>query len=360
MEKPNSQNEKNSLRPIIGLLVLVAVVGAVFVGKKNAQEIIAPEPPAEVSAAQKEIPDGHVRRISDGVIIPEEEQVDQLYAVMVENSAEAWPLSGLSQARLVFEAHVEGSIPRLMAIFDDKQEVDIIGPVRSARPYYLDWARGLKAMYVHVGGSPQALNEIKRSEIESLNQFFWSRYFWRAPERYAPHNVYTSTELLREGYQAREYDLTEKITWEYAFENEQTDDAGQAPPVTEITVPFSTQVSLYDATWQYDEDLNSYQRLQGGKVQEDREGDKIYAKNIVAMYAQVEVIDNVGRRFVDTIGKGKAVLFKDGQRFDVIWQKNNKDELLNFFIDEDPVKFNPGSTWIEVIPLSTDIVVEAK
>ena len=126
----------------------------------------------------------------------------QVFAVMVENSAEAWPLSGLDQAFLVIEAPVEAKIPRLEGFYYlGQKEVEKIGPVRSARPYYVDWAEEFGALYAHVGGSPAALKQITASnDLFDLNEFWHGPNFWREAFRFIPHNVYTSTELLTQAF----------------------------------------------------------------------------------------------------------------------------------------------------------------
>src|SRR5581483_6348891 len=95
----------------------------------------------------------------------------QVTAVMIENSLDARPQSGLDQAGIVFEALAEGGVTRFMALFQDTQP-DYIGPVRSARPYYIQWLLGYDAAYAHVGGSPDALNDITAWHVKDLNQFY--------------------------------------------------------------------------------------------------------------------------------------------------------------------------------------------
>ena len=66
-------------------------------------------------------------------------------AVMIENHADSRPQSGLSRADVVYEAVAEGGISRFLAVFycgaaaGSAKPYDV-GPVRSARTYFLDWA----------------------------------------------------------------------------------------------------------------------------------------------------------------------------------------------------------------------------
>ena len=117
-------------------------------------------------------------RAIDGVLIDESEEDAYPMAVTIENNEKARPQSGLDQANLVIEAPVEGGITRFLAIFADNQEVKSIGPIRSARSYFLDWAQEFDALYSHVGGSPEALKTIKNNyQIYNLNQYFQSKYY---------------------------------------------------------------------------------------------------------------------------------------------------------------------------------------
>lgn len=308
----------------------------------------------------KSLPSGYAYRFTDGQPIPESEQPTQIYAVMIENSSDAWPLSAMSQARLVFEAQVEGSIPRFMAIFDDTQTIDQIGPVRSARPYYISWARGLNAVYVHVGGSPAALDVLSTGVVKSLNEFYWGRYFRRDTEtRFAPHNVYTSTALLQKGFEARQYSSDDVVPhWNYTLN---TLPENERPDTQSVSIPFSPASDDYTATWKYQKSHNQYLRFQGEEQQKDSDGSPILASNVIVMFTDISVIDELGRRTVRTEGEGEALLFQQGRTIDVIWHKPLKTDQLKFYYkdnDIDPVKFIPGATWVEVIPHTTQIDVE--
>ena len=67
-------------------------------------------------------------------------------AVMIPSDSEPY---GLSQASVVYEAAVEFDIPRYLAIFEQVQ-AEQIGPVRSARPYFVDWACPYGPLFVHL------------------------------------------------------------------------------------------------------------------------------------------------------------------------------------------------------------------
>ena len=185
-----------------------------------------------------------------------------VYGVMIENSAEAWPLVGLDQAFLVIEAPVEANIPRFIAFFSDDQDVDKIGPVRSARPYYLDWNAEFNAVYGHVGGSPEALDLLRSYGTYDLNEFYQGEYFYRQNgTRYAPHNVYTNSEELTQAteelikvYEIVEGDIDYGV-WTFADDK----------PTTSTPISFDldwSEGATYDVAWEYDATKNAYVRNQ--------------------------------------------------------------------------------------------------
>jgi len=285
-----------------------------------------------------------------GFLLPEKEDLPQVYAVMIDHSADAWPQAGIDQAFLVIEAPVEAGIPRLEAFFYEGQNVSRIGPVRSARPYFVDWANELDAMYVHVGGSNQALELIDNNGTFDLNQFWNGNNFWRDNNgRYAPHNVYTSTELLGQALEkAKEEERNPDLVygmWKFVEEPEDLSSWEVADPIVNFT-----SGTTYQVKWIYNEDKQEYQRWQGSREFKLEDGTGITTNNVVVMITDMEVIDGVGRKEVRTTGRGDAYLFKNGFVQEIKWVKPSANQRLRFIaLDGQEVLMNPGKTWIEVI-----------
>jgi hypothetical protein len=283
-------------------------------------------------------------------------ELPRVAAVMIDNHFDAWPPSGLDEAFLVVEAPVEGGISRMLAFFYEDQEVEEIGPVRSARPYYLDWASELDALYVHVGGSPEALDLIASGSTFDMNQYWWGDYFWRASDRYAPHNVMTTSENLFEFSVVREelgY-APERLYGTWEFKDRET----LEPTVTELELTFAEPV--YIIGWEFDLETGTYLRDQYYQPHETVEGEQISAHNVVVIETDVEVIDSVGRRSLRTTGEGDGYVFQDGQQIEVRWEKPSASERLRFYhVDSgEEVVMNAGRTWIEVLPSLDDLRVE--
>jgi hypothetical protein len=272
-------------------------------------------------------------------------ELPQVFAVMVENSYEAWPLSGLDQAFLVIEAPVEGNIPRFISFFEQGTDVKKIGPVRSARPYYLDWADELGAIYAHVGGSPEALDLIKANgTTKDLNQFFQSEYFWRDEvNRFAPHNVYTSGALLDDA--VKEVGKTVKIIDPWQFKDGVPSGERLSPKINWASG------SVYDVIWEYATDKNLYIRMSGWSDVKTSSGSTIEANNVAVIASDITVVDATGRRHIRTVGQGDAIVYENGTKIVGTWKKPTRTDRLKFFDQAGKeIVMNAGKTWIEVVP----------
>jgi hypothetical protein len=297
------------------------------------------------------------RRALDGA--PRDEAHSGDYAaVVIDNMSPARPLSGLAKAVLVIEAPVESSITRILAFFDLAEDVPRIGPVRSARPYFIDWATEADAMFTHVGGSPEALERLESEDLRDLNEFSGGAYFWRDKERYAPHNAYTSTAEIRRAVERRHADrpLAEIAPWPFADDPAHADARSGVLAEDAPTLAIDYGATAYDVLWTYDAATNSYLRSQGGEfVSED--GGILRAKNVVVQFVEVTILDAIGRRRIDTDGPGTALILKDGSVVEGSWERT---EGRTRFLgpDGDEIIFTTGTTWIQVVPIDTDVTTE--
>jgi hypothetical protein len=275
------------------------------------------------------------------------EELPQVFAIMIDHSADAWPQSNINEAFLVIEAPVEGDIPRLEAFFYEGQDIDEIGPVRSARPYYVEWADELMAMYVHVGGSPEALELIATRDSFDFDQFFHGPSFWRSSSRYAPHNVFTATTRLVQVLERyREDDAADEPeygSWKFADAPEELPEEGAG-----LRVEYGART--YRAEWEYLPEENRYERKQGGRTYKTTGGEPFHADNVIALATDVRVIDAVGRKKLKTVGEGSAIVLHNGEVIEATWKKDSVEERLRFYgRDGDEIAMNPGQTWIEVV-----------
>lgn len=317
----------------------------------RAKKPVAPAAPAPVAPAAPT-----ARRAIDGAPAAMGAPTEY-FAVMIDNLPAALPQAGIAKAPLVVEAPVEGGITRLMAVFPADAEVKKIGPVRSARPYYLDWAGEFDALYAHVGGSPEALNRLKTSDLRDLDEMRASAFFWRVASRKAPHSTYISTGLLAEALTARKRsgDPHPLPAWKFK------DDAPPADrPDGDVTLTLG-ETGKWLVSWRYDKERNLWSRVFGGAAQADDDGSPVLAKNVVVQFTEVETIDEIGRRRIDTTSGGDALFAADGRIIGASWKKGAKDRRSagdpakgdgrTRFYDAagNEIVFDAGTTWIEVV-----------
>ncbi len=290
------------------------------------------------------------RRILDGVCVDKEEDVNpKIVAVMIENHPDARPQSGLAEASIVYEVPVEANYTRFLAIYPEDQKVDDIGPVRSARPYFLEWVSEYgDAMYMHVGGSPQALDLIKQFEIFDLNEFYRGWYYWRDDHKLAPHNVYTSSKMWDKALDDyEEYYTTDEYTpWKFVTS---TDSEEWTSPITKIRASFLPPV--YEALWEYNTSTKRYERYQMDELHRNQDKKKITADTVIVQRVQTLVLDNIGRKKIYTTTVGDSLVFFDGKVIEGKWGKESRGSRTIFYDqDGEEIKLKPGKIWIEVVP----------
>lgn len=271
-------------------------------------------------------------------------------AVMIENSPNARPQSGLKDSGTVFEAIAEGGITRFMVLYQQEKPT-LIGPVRSARLYDVEWLNPFQASLAHVGGSAAALAEVRNGSYRDIDQFFNSAYYWRATDRYAPHNVYTNFEKLDQlnaakGYTSSSFQSFDRIDRE----------ASKAPTASNVAVTISS--TLYNSNYTYNPTTDSYDRSQGGEPHLDRESGQISPRVVIIIKVQESTVYEDGwRENIVTTGSGEAYVFQNGVVQAVTWKKDAKTSPLQL-IDAAgaSVTLDRGQTWITAIPNDTGAV----
>ncbi|HNP75294.1 MAG TPA: DUF3048 domain-containing protein [bacterium] len=330
------------------LLVIIAalliVVGGFLVYKIYQNIRSTGSEPALFSAATEDL----TQRKLDGVKVSTGQEDLLPVAVMVENHYEARPQAGLAAAKVVYEALTEGLITRFLVLYDLTENLSVIGPVRSARPYFIELAAEYGAVYVHSGGSPAALSILEDDDrVQDLNEFYGynSGYFWRDDKRQAPHNLYTATEFLTEAKtQYGWLDGTDFVPWQFK------DDGTPATTTQEIKLEYSI-LPTYHIIWKYNSGENYYERWQNESPHTDSEGQFINAKNVVIQFVKTATIDEIGRRELTLTGTGRALVFRDGETIDGYWQKEEGWHRTKFYNSSgEEIIFNRGSIWVELVP----------
>lgn len=294
-----------------------------------------------------------VRRLIDGVYVKSGKENIPPVAVIIENHVDARPQAGLSKANLVYEAEAEGGITRFLAIFASGDEIEKIGPVRSARPYFVDWAHEFSALFAHCGGSPEALVKISKENIFDLNEYYNEKFFWRDKTIASPHNVFTSSELLNNYLAGKNINEGKFLSWEYK-EDETLENSSEE---NEIIIGF--QLSDYVVKWEYDKENNNYTRYTGGQIHKDAEDNEIKAKNVIIEYVKAEVIDEKLRLKMENIGEGKAFVCMDGKCEKGEWRKISAVARTRFYNQNgEEFKLKAGTTWVEIVKSTYSISIK--
>jgi hypothetical protein len=305
-----------------------------------------------------------IKRRIDGVEV--EEGKENLYpvAVNIDNHFDSWPNYGLSQASLVYEAPVEGSTTRFLAFYtpdiNNPSEISKIGPVRSTRPYFVELAKEYDALLGHSGGSAEALKRIEELGVNNLEEIAWwgPDYYWRVYSRAEPHNLFTSSHNLAQAVVDWQLagNLPDYRNWKF---NQQID-LTKYTPANEISLDLS-QADVYDVSYKYASSTKNYLRWQGDEDHIDAlNNQQIGVKNLVVQYIpQKIVLDSEGRIKLNLIGKGEAIIFRDGVKIEGSWRKLDYNSRTIFYNqDGEEIEFRPGNIWIEIIPGKREVNVK--
>ena len=283
-----------------------------------------------------------------GLQVPDEAATKQaVTAIMIENSPDARPQSGLKQSGVVFEAVAEGGITRFLTLHQQNKP-QLIGPVRSIRIYYVDWLAAFNASVAHVGGSPSGLAELRNGNYRDIDQFFNAGAYWRSTDRYAPHNVYTSFERLDALNQAKGF--TEST---FTGFNRIDGKPSEAPNATAIAMTISGPT--YNSTYAYDQASNTYARSQAGAPHLDREDGQITPSVVIALkVSMTKTMSDGYHEDITTTGSGEAVIFQNGVALAATWHKADRTTQLSFTDSEGKdIPLVRGQTWISAIPNGT-------
>ncbi|MFH1712769.1 MAG: DUF3048 domain-containing protein [Candidatus Jacksonbacteria bacterium] len=280
---------------------------------------------------------------------------DNPIAIMIDNGIGAGKPYGLSQADLVIEAPVEGGITRFLAFFDSQKLIDKIGPVRSVRPFFIDFAESYSAVLAHAGGSPEALDKLSKAsdynliDIDEIGHN--GQYFWRDRNLPTPHNLFTNVDLLNQARQNTAYNnQTDNLDcqelswqWEEKLETVVSEDPDN------VVIDYS--IRSYEAEYKYDKEKQGYVRYQGGKEFITAENNQILIDNVLIAFMDVKVIDSEGRLKIRTAGEGEAVICQSGQCRDGEWREPSIDQKIRFYIEDAEISLIPGKTWINIVPV---------
>lgn len=271
--------------------------------------------------------------------------------VMVENSPKARPQSGLVKADLVYEVLAEGDVTRFVSVFHSDPSAQMIGPVRSIRPYFVEIGAGLDALIVHAGWSPDAKVMLETRDLDHFDDVYGDgKYYWRDKSRKMPHNLYTTVANIRRGAT----DKKMRSTWmnpELKIAEAAGASANAGTTFQSVKINY---LNRYYVTYETMAGDRSFARGMVGKPHLDREtNEQIKTQNVLICFATHQTVDDKGRREVDVKGPDKGYLLQNGTYRPITWE--HKNGAIRAFENGTEVALLPGKTWVQVVPQNTRI-----
>ena len=328
----------------VSAFILIAGGAAAFTLIKNPVEE-NPEP--EVVSTYVAPPEPIYSPLT-GISVTEAQAARPVTGVMIENSIDARPQSGLVDAGVVFEAIAEGGITRFLALFQEDRPGSI-GPIRSARPYYVEWAKGFDASYLHVGGSPEGLALIRTLGVKDLDQStYGDRIASRVSSRFAPHNMYSDFDRIDNLNNDLGY-TSSKFT---PFTRKEPAEVDPSVPLTATKISFDISGANYNTSYTYNQETNSYARVMASRPHNDQTTGKQISPNVVvAMITDYGIHPNRIHSVYRTTGTGEILVFQDGKVTKGTWKKPSQSASLEFINEAgEPMELNPGQKWITAVP----------
>ena len=268
----------------------------------------------------------------------------------INNHPQARPQSGLAQADIIYEMLAEGDVTRFLALYQSELP-ESIGPIRSARSYFVDIAKGLDAFYIAHGYSPEAKSMLAQRVVDNINGMHYDgTYFKRSSTRVAPHNSYISGENVKAGAEKVVTSLLYQKKVSYPF-YEAEDNVKIGTTANEISMKYNNSGS-FNSQYVYNAETNQYKRYSANVETVDYEtNESIELANILFFEMPHRIVDSAGRREITITGGGNAYVAQAGTIREVKWK--NADGLL-VAVEEDgsEVKLVQGKTWIHFVPTS--------
>lgn len=332
------RKKKHKLIKYILLLVILGAICYYFLGNKK---------------IEKYIPKPVIKKIK----IVDENSKTRPIAVMINNNHAAWPHAGLSDAYITYEIIAEGGITRLMAIFKDKDTTKI-GSVRSARPYYLDYALENDAIYVHYGWSEDAKRDIEELNVDNINGLT-DNVFWRDKtlNRAYEHTAFTSMEKIKDFSSNKGYNRNTNKKLLLKYSADEIDLGEDAQIANNIYINYS---NYHNVSYEYDSINKVYKRSMSNTPHVDMESGQQYTyKNIIIAIIKNESYDSYGRQKLYNIGFGDGYYITNGRSIPITWSKSSRNsQTIYKNLDDEEIKVNDGNTFIQIVPLGEKINIE--
>jgi hypothetical protein len=338
---------------LIGTIVTLLLMNSHFVPPaKNSGDVFSGEESGEAPVEEEVV----VEEVYTGPKVFSGDS--RSVAIMIDNdNKSAWPHAGLNNAYMIYEIIVEGGSTRFISFFKKDNLPEKVGPIRSARHYFLDYVQEHDAIYCHFGWSPLAQKNIPKLNIDNINGIY-DTYYWREAPKSSYHNAFSSKELIEKFIAKKKYRDYEKQDCIVSFNEKDTDltdvffYSGDTMSAQTIKFKYS---SAHTTSYEYDPETKTYLRSMRGVEHTDRfTKERFYAKNIIAYKVKDVLLPDVedkGRRELYNTGSGEGYYFTNGSAIKIKWSKSTHSSRT---IYEDmygnELKLNDGITWVQIIP----------
>lgn len=331
------------------LLIGLAATSLVACGKTPANENKEPE----VKEPEKIVyytPLTHEERED------QEQAKKKIFAVMLDNHDDARPQAQISKADIIYEYRVEGEFTRYMALFQSNFP-EGVGPVRSARPYFVQTAKEYNAIYAHWGGSEAGLAEVRSRNVVDLDGIALEGVVFHRNKdvgKRAPHNGYISLPELENYLVDKGVDVNDNTVSLNFYDK---DEEIEGTDVGEITLNFNKN---YKTNFTYDDASGKYKYIrQGEAVLDEATGEEFTTDNLVVLFQKGVVAGPKGTLKLANIGTGTGLLLQKGKLAPITWEKENEDaRTILKDANGNEIKFYPGKTFFSIVDQESDAVYE--
>lgn len=334
---------------VVAVLAAAGITTGVVIHLNNQKEA-----PSETVVAKEEVNhDNDAKSYLTGEWLNKELVNTRPIAVMTENTKVSLPQYGLNSAGVIYEAPVEGSYTRLMAIYDDYKSLEKIGNVRSCRPYYAYFAAEFEAFYVHFGQCTYAEPVLNSGIVDNLNGLegeIEKLVFYRTSDRKAPHNAYVSAESIAKGIEHKGYNTAYSANYQghYIFAEDDKPNTLSDGEDAAVVKPYYFYNKPY---FIYDKKTGLYERYQFGKKQIDGNDEKqVAVKNIIFQNIDNSIYDSTEYLNITLTGRGEGKYFTNGKMIDIYWEKDSNSDITRYYDTAgNEIVLNQGQTWVCMI-----------
>ena len=310
--------------------------------------VLATEPVEETTEAEEpeervEV-DGKIRSYLTGEMVDVEKADRRPLAIMMSNDKEALPQYGINRAGVVYEAPVEGTMNRYMAIIEDYDDLDRIGSVRSCRTYYTYFAREFDAIYAHFGQSTFAEPYLKNVDNINGTEGVGGNAYYRSKDKKAPHNAYASASKIKNTIEKLKYrtEYSDSYDGHFKFANGSKQVELDGQDANKVVIGYN-----YNNPWfEYNEDDGLYYRYQYDAPHKGSEG-QIAVKNIIIQYAEWGYYATTQYLNINVHTGREGYYITNGKAIPITWKKDGEFGVTHYYdLEGNEITLNKGKTWI--------------